>query len=70
MSKESQHSFSSVISVNPYKDTYLSGISSFLNEVSSPEFAKEQFAISYLNTQSFINSQIEISKNTEENTSD
>ena len=63
MSKESQHSFSSVISVNPYKDTYLSGISSFLNEVSSPEFAKEQFAISYLNTQSFINSQIEISKN-------
>ena len=63
MSKESQHSFSSVISVNPYKDTYLSGISSFLNEVSSPEFAKDQFAISYLNTQSFINSQIEISKN-------
>ncbi len=63
MSKESQHSFSSVISVNPYKDTYLSGISSFLNEVPSPEFAKDQFVISYLNTQSFINSQIEISKN-------
>jgi len=63
MSIPTQHSFSSVLSVNPYKGTYLSGISSFLNETSSPEFAKDQFAISYLNTQAFINSQIEISKN-------
>jgi hypothetical protein len=63
MSTQSQHSFSSVISVNPYKDTYLSGISSFLSERTSPEYAKDQFVISYLNTQGFINSQIEISKN-------
>lgn len=63
MSKESQHSFSSVISVNPYKKTYLSGISSFLTETSSPEYIKNQFVISYLNTNAFITSQIEITKN-------
>lgn len=63
MSTKSEHSFSSVISVNPYKDTYLSGISSFLSETSSPEYAKNQFVISYLNTLGFINSQIDISKN-------
>lgn len=63
MSKESQHSFSSVISVNPYKKTYLSGISSFLTETTSPEYIKNQFVISYLNTNEFITSQIEITKN-------
>ncbi|MFT7005472.1 MAG: hypothetical protein ACJAWW_002847, partial [Sulfurimonas sp.] len=63
MSKKTEHSFSSVISVNPYKDTYLSGISSFLSNIGSPEYKKDQYAISYINTKSFINSQISISKN-------
>ncbi|MEA2071956.1 MAG: hypothetical protein U9O86_00055 [Campylobacterota bacterium] len=63
MSKSNQHSFSSVISVNPYKNTYVSGVSSFLSDSESPEFSKDQFAISYLNTKEFINAQIEISKN-------
>ena len=63
MSKTQQNSLSSVISVNPYKDTYFSGVSSFLSETPKPEFMKEQFAISYLNTNGFINSQIAISKN-------
>jgi hypothetical protein len=63
MSKKTEHSFSSVISVNPYKDTYLKGISSFLSPTNSPEYGKEQFAISYLNSKSFINSNIAISKN-------
>nr|WP_321266001.1 hypothetical protein [uncultured Sulfurimonas sp.] len=63
MSKKPDHSFSSVISVNPYKDTYLSGISSFLSQTNSPEYRKEQYAISYLNTRGFINSHISISKN-------
>ncbi len=62
MSKENQHSFSSVISVNPYKKTYLSGMSSFLTETTSPEYIKNQFVISYLNTNEFITSQIEITK--------
>ena len=63
MNKDSQHSFSSVISVNPYNHTYVSGVSSFLNKTKSPSFSKEQFALSYLNTKEFINAQIEISKN-------
>lgn len=63
MSKRTQHSFSSVLSVNPYKDTYINGVSCFLNIDTSAEFSKEQFAIAYLNTKEFINAQIEISKN-------
>jgi len=63
MSKSDQHSFSSVISVNPYNETYINGVSSFLSKNESPSFSKDQFAISYLNTKEFINAQIEISKN-------
>ena len=63
MSTETQHSFSSVLSVNPYKETYINGLSSFLSEVSTPEFSKDQFAISYLNTKEFITALIEVSKN-------
>jgi len=63
MSKTEQNSFSSVISVNPYKETYFTGVSSFITETTTPEFSKDQFAISYLNTNGFITSQIAISKN-------
>ena len=63
MSVSSQQSFTSVLSVNPYKETYFNGISSFISKTSSPEYSKEQFVISYLNTKDFINAQIEISKN-------
>ncbi len=63
MSTSSQHSFSSVLSVNPYKETYFNGISSFLNETTAPEFSKNQFVLSYISTKEFINAQIEISKN-------
>ena len=63
MNTEQQSSFSSVISANPYTNEYVSGISSFLAKATKPEYAKEQYACSYLNTQSYINNQIEISKN-------
>jgi len=63
MSTISNHSFSSVLSVNPYKETYYNGISSFIAEEQSPSFAKDQFVISYLNTRDFITAHIEISKN-------
>jgi len=63
MSASTQQSFTSVLSVNPYAETYFSGISSFIGPASSPEYSKEQFVISYLNTKEFINAQIEISKN-------
>ncbi len=63
MSKKTEQSFSSVISVNPYKEIYLSGVSSFLSRTNSAQYDKEQYAISYLNSRSFINSNIAISKN-------
>lgn len=63
MNNETNHSFSSVVSINPYKNTYLSGSSSYLTEVKSAEYKKDQFAISYINSYGFINSQISISKN-------
>ena len=63
MNTEQQKSFSSMLSVNPYSSEYIHGISSFLNKTSSPEYSKEQFVSSYLNTKSYINNQIEISKN-------
>lgn len=63
MSKKEQHSFSSVLSINPYKGTYVSAVSNFLNETTTAVYSKEQYVISYLNTKSFINSHIAVSKN-------
>jgi hypothetical protein len=63
MSKKKKHSFSSVLSINPYKGTYVSSISNFLNKITSPTYNKEQYVVSYLNTKSFINSHISVSKN-------
>ncbi len=63
MSKKEQLSFSSVLSINPYKNTYINAVSSFLNETDAPGFSKDQYSISYLNTKGFINGNIAISKN-------
>lgn len=63
MSKEENKSFSSIVSINPYKETYFHGEANLITEVKSPRFAKEQFAISYLNTNEFITAQIAVSKN-------
>jgi hypothetical protein len=63
MSTSSSHLFSSVLSVNPYKESYCSGVSSFLTQTEKPSYAKDQFVISYINGRDFITAQIEISKN-------
>jgi len=63
MSKKEKHSFSGVLSVNPYKNSYVSAVSSFLSETTSPVYNKNQYVVSYLNTKGFINSHISISKN-------
>jgi len=63
MDTKEQNSFSSVLSINPYNNSYHTGVSSFISKTKSPEFSKEQFAISYLNTNNFITAQISISKN-------
>ncbi len=63
MDNKNQQSFSSVISINPYNDTYIDEKSGFLNATTSPNFEKDKYAISYINTKGFITSQISISKN-------
>ena len=63
MNKENSFSLSNTLSVNPYKKSYVNVLSNFLNTVESPVYDKEQYVISYLNTKSFINTHIYISKN-------
>lgn len=63
MSKKEQYSFSSVLSINPYKGDYVAGAAGALNKATSPTYSKEQYVISYLNTKSFINSNVAVSKN-------
>lgn len=58
-----QQSFSTIVSINPYrKDYYLSTLNS-ISEVTSPSFSKEQYTVSFLNTKSFITTLISVSKN-------
>ncbi len=63
MSSQELNSFSSILSVNPYNNEYIKGVSNFLNKEKSPSYMKEQYVSSYLNTQAYITNQIEISKN-------
>lgn len=63
MSKQSEHSFANVISINPYTGEFYVSVSNFLSKEDAPSYAKDQFAISYLNTRSFIHTQLAISKN-------
>ncbi|QFR49022.1 hypothetical protein FJR48_04495 [Sulfurimonas lithotrophica] len=63
MSEKTEQVFSSVVSHNPYDNDYVSGISSFLAYDKDITFKKGQYSISYINTDSFINAQISISKN-------
>lgn len=63
MGKTKKEHFAGVISANPYNNSYVSNVSNILSAVKSPIYDKNQFTISYLNTQGYINSHIEISKN-------
>lgn len=63
MGKKERISFLSTLSINPYKNTYVNAVSNSLSETTHPTYDKQQYVISYLNTKSFINSSITISKN-------
>ena len=63
MSESIGQAFSNVISLNPYDGDYVSATSSFLAHDKSTAYKKDQYSISYINTDSFINAQISISKN-------
>lgn len=63
MGENTEIAFSSVVSINPYSNSYVKGISSFLAYDDSVEYSKEQYSISYINTKEFINAHIHVSKN-------
>jgi len=63
MDKKEHNIYSNVISINPYNNSYINEKSGFLNSVLSPNYSKDKYVISYLNTKDFISSQISISKN-------
>ncbi len=63
MATAQKQTFSKTISINPYKNDYFSGSTTRVEVEKKPEFTKEQYAISYLNTKSFISDYISVSKN-------
>jgi hypothetical protein len=63
MSNSNQQVFDTVLSVNPYKDTYYIGAGNQLSVAKNPQFGKKQYVISYLNTNDFITALIGVSKN-------
>ncbi len=58
-----QQPFSAIVSVNPYQKDYYTSNLNTISQVTSPSFSKEQYAISFLNTKSFITALIGVSKN-------
>ena len=63
MSKTQQPTFTSVLSINPYKETFYVGSSGKLEQVKSINFSKTQYTMSYLNTHDFLTALIGVSKN-------
>ncbi len=63
MSQKKQQTYSAIISANPYKEDYYGSTFNTISKISSPSFSKEQYAVSFLNTKSFISTLIGISKN-------
>jgi len=62
MSKNSQP-FSSIVSINPYQNVFFSSVGNSIKLETKPEYEKNQYSISFLNTKSFITALIGISKN-------
>jgi len=55
--------FSTILSVNPYQHDYYSSSLNTLSLSTSPSFKKDQYALSFLNSKSFISALISVSKN-------
>lgn len=55
--------FDTVLSINPYNNSYYEGFGNQLALQNDPAFGKKQFVISHLNTNDFITAQIGVSKN-------
>lgn len=66
-----KQAFSTTLSVNPYSNTYYTGTTTQIKVADKPHYQKDQYAVSYLNTQDFITTMISLSKNIpEENIAD
>jgi len=63
MKKTQQPTFTSVLSINPYKETYFIGTSGKLSQSKSMSFSKTQYTMSFLNTNDFLTALIGVSKN-------
>ena len=63
MSKTQQPTFTSVLSINPYKETFYIGSSGKLEQVKSSSYSKSQYVMAYLNTNDFLTALISVSKN-------
>ncbi len=55
--------YNSIISINPYSQTYYESKNTKIKRIQSPKFSKNSFYISFLATKNFIVSQLSISKN-------
>ncbi len=63
MSNTQQPTFTSVLSINPYKESFYVGASGKLEQVKSINFSKTQYTMAYLNTNDFLTALIGVSKN-------
>jgi hypothetical protein len=61
-----KQTLSTVISCNPYNDSYYTGTSTSIEKAKKPKFLKTQHAMSALRTKSFLSAKIQISKNIDE----
>jgi hypothetical protein len=58
-----QQPFSAIVSANPYRKDYYASNLNTIAQITSPSYSKEQYAISFLSTKSFISALISVSKN-------
>lgn len=63
MNKNKSRVYTNCLSANPYVNSWYSGTPNTIKVVQSPSFSKDQYAISFLNSKSFISAQIAISRN-------
>ena len=61
--KKQEHTYSTVLSIDPYHDRYYTSVSNFLNKIQTPIYDKDQASIAFINSRGFINAQLSISKN-------
>ena len=57
-----KQAFSSTISTNPYNNSFYTGTTTQIKVADKPQYIKDQYSVSYLKTQDFITTQVEISQ--------